>query len=321
MAQILAQAAVRKTWEYVVGRRHHIIGALRRRVGAARIARAMRQRLDRDPEFVENKLRSSFVLAAGLKCLAGRYQERSKDVLLAYCRDTAELHHMREKFGRTIHLVTWIQRRCRACLSGRRAQLATLRQMFAAEKDKMVLQLMLHGQKKKKDPDGYQAFLEALRPKLLALDEAAATFVLFQYLDACRSVFWDSYEEIRQLKLSGTATGLQRVLVNSFGADLSVGSSAPDVSESLLPAEFRLVQRFEQLQLPGDMSLRPKAWRQVRTYLDKHFPNHAKESKRVLEDIAQFRAIDVVHDLMVTRSFLFVPTEALVHLLVLKAAL
>ena len=197
MAQILAQAVVRKTWEYVVGRRRHIIDALRKRLGAARIGRAMRRRLDRDPEFAENKLRSSFTLAAGLKCLAGRYQERAKDVLLAYCRDTAELHQMRGKFGRTIQLVTWIQRRCRACLSGRRAQLATLRQVFAAEKDKIVLHLMLQGQKKKKDADGYQAFLEALRPKLLALDEAAATFVLFQYLDACRSVFWDNYEAIR----------------------------------------------------------------------------------------------------------------------------
>ena len=110
--------------------------------------------------------------------------------------------------------------------------------------------------------------------------------------------------------------------MNSFGADPgAAGSSAPDVSDCLLPAEFRLVQRFEQLQLPSDMSLRPKAWRQVRTYLDKQFPNYAKESKQVLDDIAQFRAIDGVHDLVFTRSFLFVPTEALVHLLVLKAAI
>ena len=93
-------------------------------------------------------------------------------------------------------------------MSGRRAQLATLRQMFAAEKDKVVLHLMLQSQKKKKDGDGYQAFLEALRPKVLALDEASATFVLFQYLDACRSVFWENYEEIRQLKISGKATGM-----------------------------------------------------------------------------------------------------------------
>lgn len=80
--------------------------------------------------------------------------------------------------------------------------------MFAAEQDKVVLHLMLQGQKKKKDSDGYQAFLEALRPKVLALDETSATFVLFQYLDACRSMFWDHYEVIRQLKISGKASGM-----------------------------------------------------------------------------------------------------------------
>ena len=199
--------------------------------------------------------------------------------------------------------------------------------MFAAEKDKVVLHLMLQSQKKKKDGDGYQAFLEALRPKVLALDEASATFVLFQYLDACRSVFWENYEEIRQLKISGKATGMQKVLVNSFGADQgAAASSSADVAnehmdafESLLPAEFRLVQRFEQLQLPTDMSLRPKAWRHVRTYLDKQFPKYAKESKQVLDDIVQFRARDAVHDLIFTRTFLFVPTDALVQLLVIKA--
>lgn len=74
MAQILAQVAVRKTWEYVLGRRRHVIDVLRKRLGAARIAQAMRQRLDKDPEFIENKVRSSFVFAAGLKCLTGRYQ-------------------------------------------------------------------------------------------------------------------------------------------------------------------------------------------------------------------------------------------------------
>ena len=88
-----------------------------------------------------------------------------------------------------------------------------------------------------------------------------------------------------------------------------------------MPAEFRLVQRFEQLRLPTDMSLRPKAWRHVRTYLDKQFPKYTKESKQVLDDIAHFRALDGVHDLIFTRTFLFVPTEALMHLLVIKAAI
>jgi hypothetical protein len=69
------------------------------------------------------------------------------------------------------------------------------------------------------------------------------------------------------------------------------------------------------------MGLQPKAWRHVRTYLEKQFPKHTKASKQVLDAIAEFRSKNAVQDLIFKRSFLYVPTEALMQLLVIKAAL
>ena len=70
---------------------------------------------------------------------------------------------------------------------------------------------------------------------------------------------------------------------------------------------------------PNDYNTANKAWKKIRNFMDKMYPKHKKESKATLKKIDEANkdpVRKVIHDYV----FKYVPVDALMVVLVLKAA-
>ena len=73
--------------------------------------------------------------------------------------------------------------------------------------------------------------------------------------------------------------------------------------------------------MPDDYLTPPHTWKRVTAYLQQHSPDWMAESEAMLASIAQFRQRSPTAELIYLSNFVFVPTEVLMAVLVLKTAL
>ena len=71
-----------------------------------------------------------------------------------------------------------------------------------------------HGKKKTKDTKES----EEIKSALLNIESDAIRFSLSRYMDTCRNIQRENQDALREKKLSGNVTGMEAVLLNSFGS-------------------------------------------------------------------------------------------------------
>jgi hypothetical protein len=109
---------------------------------------------------------------------------------------------------------------------------------------------------------------------------------------------------------------MEAVLLNSFGSTHQQGDDTFGIAE-----EYLMVHQFSQINMPDDYNIPSHAWKRVKAYLQQHFPDWAGESEAMLASIAEFRQRSATAELIYLSNFVFLPTEALMAVLVLKTAL
>jgi len=82
-----------------------------------------------------------------------------------------------------------------------------------------------------------------------------------------------------------------------------------------------MVHQFSQINMPNDYNIPSHTWKKVKAYLQQHFPDWTKESEEMLATIAEFRQQSATAELIYMSNFVYLPTEALMAVLVLKTAL
>jgi hypothetical protein len=82
-----------------------------------------------------------------------------------------------------------------------------------------------------------------------------------------------------------------------------------------------MVHQFSQIKMPNDYNIPSKIWKRVTAYLQQHCPEWTKESEEMLAAIAEFRQRSATAELIYMNNFVYLPTEPLMTVLVLKTAL
>ena len=109
---------------------------------------------------------------------------------------------------------------------------------------------------------------------------------------------------------------MEAVLLNSCGSTHQQGDDSFGIAD-----EYLMVHQFSQINMPNDYNIPSDTWKRVKDYLQHHFPDWTGESEAMLVSIADFRRRSATAELLYLSNFVFLPTEALMAVLVLKTAL
>lgn len=120
-------------------------------------------------------------------------------------------------------------------------------------------------------------------------------------------------KELRSLFLDGKLSVMGMVLLQ--GGEIS-HKATNGVPEHLLK-----IYKFKQINNPEDFNIPSKTWKKIKAYLEKIDPAYKKKSKEMLQEIEDFKEQSEFKRLLYITNFVFMPSESITKVLVMKAAL
>jgi len=158
--------------------------------------------------------------------------------------------------------------------------------------------------------------MEELRSKVSSIDEISERFTLSEYMRQCRDHYRHCCDAVRLAALEGRASAMEKILQNSAGSSKTEGDDCFNIPEKLLK-----IGSPSQIAQPEDLHIDPAKYARIKAYIKKQYPSHKKDTKEFLDEIQKFRAVNHLQDVLYNSNFVFVPTEALMDVLVLRTAL
>ena len=88
-----------------------------------------------------------------------------------------------------------------------------------------------------------------------------------------------------------------------------------------VPDELNVIYAFSQLDMPDDLNMKASHWSKIETYIAKFCPDHDQEAYIMLHKIQSYKRQSRLKKLIYMSNLLYKPSEIVMQMLILKAAL
>ena len=129
-------------------------------------------------------------------------------------------------------------------------------------------------------------------------------------------VYRTNFDEIRQRFLSEDANAGERMIMAGLDEQKIRNEGKIEIPEELL-----VIHTFEQIEQPADLYMKKSHWKIIRGYLDREHPDHKQTGEEHMKEIEDFQNESYARGVRYKQEFKYLPSEAIMQVLVMKAAL
>ena len=198
-----------------------------------------------------------------------------------------------------------------------------LKTMFEYQKNKIIQKLITQIEKPKKkkkskalvDPVDVEIESKKLSDKaemhlewkqqIMSLAAHKIFSTLMEYLDMCRHIYRQDFDELRSRWSLECTTEAERVVMGELEHNRLERAGPITV-----PADCLMIYAFQQIDQPPDLNIRRSVWKKIKTFIESTNSQFKAVGKEKMEKIEEFKAQSFASNRRYRTEFKYIPCDS-----------